>query len=149
MHITKTATLRKTRLVLAFAAALAGCGFGSAAFAAGDDVATRVKALNALLAEQWEYSLKEAPEFATILGDDRYNDAFSDISLAHVAVQKKDAQAFLARFKAIDTTGFSDQDKLNQQLMVRQLEDGIRAIDLKQYEMPVDQFNGLHLQLAH
>jgi len=148
MHITKTATLRKTRLVLAFAAALAGCGVGSAAFAAGDDVATRVKALNALLAEQWEYSLKEAPEFATILGDDRYNDTFSDISLAHVAVQKKDAQAFLARFKAIDTTGFSDQDKLNQQLMVRQLEDGIRAIDLKQYEMPVDQFNGLHLQLA-
>src|SRR5438270_12371153 len=47
------------------------------------DVATRVKALNELLAEQWQWALKEAPEFATILGDYRYNDRFSDITLAH------------------------------------------------------------------
>src|SRR5215469_14247351 len=120
MRITKNTPIKKTSLAFAFAVALAAGAVGTAGAAPADDVATRVKALNALLAEQWEYSLKEAPEFATILGDDRYNDKFSDISLAHVAVQKKDAQAFLAKFKAIDTTGFSDQDKLNQQLMVRQ-----------------------------
>jgi uncharacterized protein (DUF885 family) len=112
------------------------------------DVATRVKALDALLAEQWEYQLKESPEFATILGDDRYNDRFSDITLEHAQQQKKDAQAFLVRFGAIDTTGFSEQDRLNQELMVQQLNDGIRTIDLKLIEMPLDQFNGVHLQLA-
>src|SRR5882724_7602060 len=59
------------------------------------DVPIRVKALNSLLAEQWEYQLKEVPEFATILGDYRYNDRFSDITLAHAQQQKKDARAFL------------------------------------------------------
>jgi uncharacterized protein (DUF885 family) len=132
-------------LVLAVATALIA---GAASAAPATDVATRVKALNDLLAEQWEYQLKEAPEFATILGDYRYNDKFSDFSVAHTLQQKKTAEAFLKRFEAIDTTGFDEQDRLNQQLMVRQLKDGIRAVDLKTYEMPVDQFNGVHLLLA-
>ncbi|MDR3388021.1 MAG: DUF885 domain-containing protein [Rudaea sp.] len=123
--------------------------FVAAAHAApATDVSARVKALNDLLAEQWEYTLKEAPEFATVLGDYRYNDRFSDVTLAHAQQQKRDALAFLARFKAIDTAGFSEQDRLNQELMVRQLQDGIRGTDLKLNEMPIDQFNGFHLQLA-
>jgi len=126
-----------------------GCAVGATAFAApAKDVATRVKALNDLLAEQWQWNLKESPEFATILGDYRYNDKWTDPTIAHVQQQKKDTAAFLARFKAIDTTGFGEQDRLNQQLMVRQLGDNIKATDLKLYEMPLDQFNGVHLALA-
>jgi len=132
-------------ITLAIASA---CASLAAAAAPPGDVATRVKALNELLAEQWQYQLKESPEFATVLGDYRYNDRFSDVTIAHALQQKKDAQAFLARFRAIDTTGFAEQDRLNQELMVRQLNDGIRAIDVKLYEMPVDQFNGVHLLLA-
>jgi uncharacterized protein (DUF885 family) len=112
------------------------------------DVSTRVKALNDLLAEQWQYTMQESPEFATVLGDYRYNDRFTDVSLAHAQVQRKKAQDFVARFKAIDTTGFGEQDRLNQELMIRQLNDNIRQIDLKLNEMPIDQFNGFHLQLA-
>jgi len=120
--------------------------FAIAAQAAPADVDTRVKALNDLLAEQWQYNLKESPEFATILGDYRYNDKWSDITLAHAAQQKKDAQGWIKRFEAIDTSGFSEQDRLNKELMVQQLKDGIRAYDLKLNEMPIDQFNGAHLQ---
>ncbi len=112
------------------------------------DVATRVAALNALLAEQWQHNLQTQPEFATILGDLRYNDRWSDLSLAHAAAEQKVAQDFLRRFEAIDTTGFSDTDRLNQELMVRQLKDGLRSYDLKLYEMPLDQMSGVHLQLA-
>jgi len=138
-----------TRMTIQALALAIGCTFGATAFAApAADVATRVKALNDLLAEQWQWNLKEAPEFATILGDYRYNDKWTDPTIAHVQQQKKDTAAFLARFKAIDTTGFSEQDRLNQQLMVRQLGDNIRATDLKLYEMPLDQFNGVHLLLA-
>jgi uncharacterized protein (DUF885 family) len=129
-------------------ALVAAFGATAAHAAPAADVPARVKALNALLAEQWEYQLKESPEFATILGDYRYNDRFSDLSIAHALQQKKDAQAFITRFEAIDTTGFDEQDQLNQQLMVRQLKEGIRTVDLKLIEMPVDQFNGIHLLLA-
>jgi len=128
-------------------AVIVGVGLVQSVVAA-TDVATRVKALNDLLAEQWQYTMKESPEFASILGDYRYNDKWSDFSLGHIAQQKKDAEAFLKRFEAIDTSGFSEQDLLNQQLMVRQLKDGLEGIALKNYEMPIDQFSGAHLQLA-
>ncbi|OOG47914.1 DUF885 domain-containing protein [Rhodanobacter sp. C01] len=119
-----------------------------AAQAASTDVATRVAALNALLAEQWQHTLQSSPEFATILGDLRYNDRWSDMSLAHAAAERKVDADFLKRFEAIDTTGFSDTDRLNQQLMVRQLKDGLKSYDLKLYEMPLDQMAGVHLALA-
>lgn len=112
------------------------------------DVAPRVAALNTLLAERWQYKLNHSPEFATILGDLRYNDRWSDASLAQHAVEHKATADFLKRFEAIDTRGFSDSDKLNQQLMVRQLKDSLRSDELKLYEMPLDQMSGAHLQLA-
>jgi len=108
----------------------------------------RRQELKQLIAEQWEYTMQEAPEFATIIGDYRYNDRWSDGSLAHVAETQRDAKKWLARFEAIDTTGFPEQEKLNQQLMVRNLKEQIESTDLKLYEMPVDQFYGAHLQLA-
>ncbi|MGH8156738.1 MAG: DUF885 domain-containing protein [Rhodanobacter sp.] len=116
--------------------------------AAQTDVAARVKALNALLAEQWQHTLQNSPEFATILGDLRYNDRWSDLSLTHAAAENKVTADFLKRFEAIDTTGFPDTDKLNQQLMVRQLKDSLKSYDLKLYEMPLDQMSGVHIQLA-
>ena len=134
------------RMVLA--GVLASVALVAPLHAATADVPTRVKALNDLLAEQWQYSLESAPEFATILGDLRYNDRWSDASLAHQQVDYDKAKEFLKRFQAIDTTGFSDEDKLNQQLMVRQLQDGIKAHDLKLDEMPLEQMSGVHLRLA-
>jgi len=46
------------------------------AFAAppADNLAARRKALSDLLAEHWEYTLSKSPEFASILGDKRWND---------------------------------------------------------------------------
>lgn len=123
-------------------AALTGTSFG------GNDAAARLKTLNDLLAEQWQWQLRESPEFATSIGDLRYNDKLSDASLAHVAVQKRDMEKFVKRFQSIDTRGFTEQDQLNRDLMVRQLRELIEGINLKTYEMPLDQFNGAHLQMA-
>jgi uncharacterized protein (DUF885 family) len=143
-----THTFRKLSLTALAVAALGALSPVQADTAAGGDVAARVKAFDALLAEQWEYTLKDQPEFATIIGDYRYNDRFSDASLAHTLQQKKDAEEFLARFQAVDTGGFPEQERLSQELMVQQLKDTLRGIELKTYEMPLDQFNGFHLQLA-
>jgi uncharacterized protein (DUF885 family) len=104
--------------------------------------------LNQLLKDEWEYELQEAPERATVYGDYRYNDRWSDDSLAHVQQQKRDAQEWLAKFDAVDTAGFPEQEKLNQSLMVRNLKQRLEGIELKNYEMPIEQFNGAHLQFA-
>jgi uncharacterized protein (DUF885 family) len=115
---------------------------------ASTDVAARVKALDALLAEQWQHTLENSPEFATVLGDLRYNARWSDVSLAHTAAERKVTEDFLRRFEAIDTRGFPEEDELNQQLMVRQLKDSLTSLDFKLNEMPLEQMSGIHLQLA-
>jgi uncharacterized protein (DUF885 family) len=118
-----------------------------AALAQAQSLEARRQQLKQLLADEWQYELRESPEFATIIGDYRYNDRWSDISLAHVQWQRRQEAAWLAKFQAIDTTGFPEQEKLNQSLMVRNITDNIKGFDLKTYEMPVDQFNGLQLAL--
>lgn len=105
----------------------------------------RENALNDLLAEQWQYQLREAPELATLLGDYRYNDRWSDSSLAHAEVQQHEIENFLTRFEAIDTSGFPERQRLNKVLMIGQLKDALKTHALKLDEMPLDQFNGAQL----
>jgi uncharacterized protein (DUF885 family) len=108
----------------------------------------RRQQLKQLIADEWEYELKESPEQATAIGDYRYNDHWSDASLEHVSQQKQDAQNWIGRFEAFDDTGFPEQEKLNRALMLRILKQRVEGIDLKTFEMPIDQFNGVHLELA-
>ncbi|CAI3132681.1 hypothetical protein MWMV14_MWMV14_01464 [Acinetobacter baumannii] len=110
------------------------------------DVSIRVKALNQLLQEQWEYTLKNSPETATVLGDLRYNDRWTEFSKTQIEKDKKSTQNFLKRFEAIDSTGFSATDQLNKDLMIYQLKETLKNYDLKLYEMPFNQMWGLHLQ---
>ncbi|EKB34005.1 DUF885 domain-containing protein [Acinetobacter baumannii] len=110
------------------------------------DVSVRVKALNQLLQEQWEYALKNSPETATVLGDLRYNDRWTEFSKNQIEKDKKTTQNFLRRFEAIDSTGFSATDQLNKDLMIYQLKETLKNYDLKLYEMPFNQMWGLHLQ---
>jgi uncharacterized protein (DUF885 family) len=115
------------------------------AAAAPAPVADRVKQLNALLDEQWEHNLKVNPEFASILGDKRYNDQLSDLSQKAIDEQIAADRKFLARFRAIDPDGLPEQDALNRSLMIRQLELGLEGVKFKDWEMPVTQFGGLHI----
>ena len=112
-----------------------------------EDLQQRRERLRAALAEEWEYELRESPEFATMIGDYRYNDRWSDLSLAHIEGQQRETASWLARFEAIDTTGFPDHERLDHRLMVRKLRESLEESEFKEYEMPVDQIDGLHLML--
>jgi uncharacterized protein (DUF885 family) len=111
-------------------------------------VADRLAAQNALFEEQYESDLRNFPERATAFGDYRYNDKLADRSLDAIAQYHKTDQVFLARLEAIPSTGFSDQDQLSHDLLVRVLEQRIADFDLKEYEMPINQQNGIHTSLA-
>jgi len=139
--------IRLTAIGFAFGAAIYTGAPVVASEMPASDAGVRLKAANALLAEEWEWQLRENPELATTIGDYRYNDRWIDQSPAHVERQRRDIEEFLARFQGIDTTGFAEQDRLNNELMVRDLRDRLRSIALKNYEMPLDQMNGLHLEI--
>ncbi len=111
-------------------------------------VADRLAAQNALFEEQYEADLRNFPERATAFGDYRYNDKLADRSLDAIAQYHKTDEAFLTRLEAIPSTGFSDQDQLSHDLLVRVLQQRIADFDLKEYEMPINQQNGVHTSLA-
>ena len=111
-------------------------------------VAERLAAQNALFEEQYQSDLKNFPEEATSFGDYRYNDKLTDDSLAALAERNKIDQDFLARLKAIPTTGFSEQDQVSHDLMARMLEQRITNYGLKEYEMPINQQDDIYMTLA-
>jgi uncharacterized protein (DUF885 family) len=111
-------------------------------------VSERLAALNALFEEQYESDLRNFPERATSYGDYRYNDKLADYSLAAVVQRNEANRDFLARLQAIPTTGFSDQDQLSHDLLIRGLQQRVADFDLKEYEMPISQQNGIHTSLA-
>jgi uncharacterized protein (DUF885 family) len=104
--------------------------------------------LKAALQEEWEYQLRTSPELATSVGDNRYNDRLSDYSAESFAGQLQHARQALPVFESIDTTGFPEQERLSRDLMIRGLREQIEGARFKDWEMPVDQMNGLHIGLA-
>jgi uncharacterized protein (DUF885 family) len=104
--------------------------------------------LKAALQAEWEHQLRAHPEFATAVGDNRYNDRLSDYSPEFFAGELQHARQALQIFESIDTTGFPEQERLNKVLMVRGLREQIEAARFKDWEMPVDQMNGVHLGIA-
>ncbi|MGO9404690.1 MAG: DUF885 domain-containing protein, partial [Terriglobales bacterium] len=109
------------------------------------DLEARRKALNDLLHEQWEYTMRTNPIYASILGDKRYNDKLDDLSQQAIDDNLAETRRFLDRFEAIDTTGFPEQEALNKQLMVRDLKMGLEGARFKPWEMPVNQSSGIHI----
>jgi len=111
-------------------------------------VADRVAKQNALFEEFYQTELKNSPERATAYGDYRYNSQLGQYSLAEIARQHAEADDFLARLKAIPTDGMSDKDLLSHRILEKQLEREDVNYALKNYEMPVNQQNGVHTRLA-
>jgi uncharacterized protein (DUF885 family) len=113
-----------------------------------DSTAARRARLKAALQEEWEYRLRTSPELATAIGDHRYNDRLSDYSPEFFAADLRHARQALQIFEAIDTSGFPEQERLSKDLMIRDLREQIESARFKDWEMPIDQMNGVHLALA-
>ena len=111
-------------------------------------LADRLAAQNKLFDEQYESDLRNFPERATAFGDYRYNDQLNQYSLDAIARRHQIDEDFQARLRAIATDGFNDQDLLSHELMARVLQQRIDDFNLKEYEMPVNQMNGVHTSLA-
>src|SRR5258708_6648684 len=133
----------------AFFLLLAACTSARPAPTREGDLDARRKQLAGLISDQWEYALRTNPEFASILGDLRYNDRLSDVTEKAVFADLEQSRQFAARFSAIDTTGFPQQEALNKTLMLRRLERKLDGAVFESWLMPATQFYGLHIQAPH
>ena len=110
-------------------------------------LASRVKTINAIFADAWEDQLKHDPEFASSIGDKRYNDQLADRSVQAYNESLARDRAFLTRLAEVDTTGMPDQLQVSKELLVRQLIEGQEESRFKPWEMPVNQFYGIQVDL--
>src|SRR5882757_8182594 len=120
-----------------------------ASTSATTSIAARSKALSALLAEIWQDRLKHSPEFASLIGDKRYNDQLTDYSAKEVNASLQRGLDYIQRLGVIDTTGLTDQEKLSSELMLRSLIDAQQGAKFKEWEMPVNPIFGFQTSLPN
>ncbi len=139
------ATLASSAVTSAKASAAASKSSGQSA---ATSLAARRKLLNTLIRQQWENRLRQDPELASSLGDKRYNHQLHDFSQAGLEAEHKGDRDFLKRFEAINSQGFSAEEKLNLDLMLRQLRLKVEEISFKKWQMPMTQNWGDQLEMA-
>jgi uncharacterized protein (DUF885 family) len=106
-----------------------------------------VARLRTLIEEDWEWTLKTYPTYATRLGDKRYNDRLQDLSPEALAANKQYALDVLAKLRKIDDNRLKDQDKLNYALFRKNFENEVAGQAFPVDYMPVNQMGGVQIDL--
>ena len=110
-------------------------------------LSNRVKTLNAIFSDYWQDQLKHEPEFASSIGDNRYNDQMRDYSVQAYNDSLARGRGFLSRLAEVDTAGMSTQEQLSKDLLVHELIQNQQEARFKPWEMPITQFDGLQITL--
>lgn len=124
---------------LAAAAALA-VAFIAPAQAQSNDAS---KALHQLFDEEWERGLRENPVNASYQGDKRYNDRWSDASLAAIEASQAADRKALERIRAIDRNALSSADQLNYDTFLWLQEKAVERQKFRTYLQPISHQGGV------
>ena len=95
--------------------------------------------LRAIADEYWEAKLEASPLFASFLGDHRYDDRADDLS---TETEKPAAPRWIElrdRAAAVASGDLEDTDQVTRDLLVDELDDAVRTIDLRLIELASDQ----------
>ena len=125
--------------------AISACAAPGEEAPTAEEIQAKSEALAALLHEQWEYTMEASPEWASMLGDKRWNDKLTDFSHEAIEARLAKSQDFVERFQAIDPAGLTVHEALNRDLMIHQLEQGLEGAEFTPWRMPVTQISGIHL----
>ena len=116
--------------------------------------------LHALFDQEWQWTLREYPEFATGVGDNRYNDKLTDLSAPAMDRRKAHERDFWAAIRAIDRNRLTGQDVVSYDLALAMPSRTWRSSAfqpgrsrsggewLPYFEwMPVSQMGGVHIDI--
>jgi uncharacterized protein (DUF885 family) len=109
------------------------------------DLTHRRDALRQLLDAHWDWTLENNPELASYLGDRRWNDRLTDLSLEAIRRRLDETAEWLRKFEAIDVSGFPEQEILNARLIIDELSNDVEDAQWEGWLMPVNQMDGIHL----
>jgi uncharacterized protein (DUF885 family) len=105
-----------------------------------------------LLADEWEWSMRWAPTWATTLGDHRYDDQLAPGDPEAIARYLDEQRALLARTERLDASQFNESDRVSYALFVGQLraDVGAQACRLHEWEVSArsNPYTGLGYELG-
>lgn len=139
--------LRLTFIAAAFVATLLPAGLAaqpSPSAAPTASVSERRAALNAVIRDYWEDTLTHNPEFASSMGDKRFNDRISDQSIKAIHEAQQREEGFLMRLATIAPAGLSQQEQTSRELLLRQFAEDEEAVEFKEWEMSLNQMEGIY-----
>jgi uncharacterized protein (DUF885 family) len=105
-------------------------------------------ALRALLAREWQTTLREDPLFATSVGDNRYNDRLPSLSPADLARRDQHAHTVLYRLHDIDRSRLDESDRVSYDLFEREITDAIEDYRLKTWRQLITAEGGFHTDFS-
>lgn len=106
------------------------------------------KQFDSLVEEWWRSVLDARPELASYLGEKGYGSLSTDFSSEAIETGFAKKAAFLERFESIQEEALADADRLNLDLIVRQLRSQLEGRRFREWEMPVSALPGLESMLA-
>lgn len=86
-------------------------------------------ALEQVVTEHWQWSLENYPEMRLGYGDRSGNALWTDMSLAAQGTRQEALKRFAQRLSVIEPADLSASNRLNRQMLLRELDDEISAYD--------------------
>lgn len=99
--------------------------------------------LRQLFKIQWDYTLRESPEFATEAGFPGADDRWSDQSLEAIARRQRELQAPLKAVASINRANLTASDQLSYDLFKRSFEQAVEGTRFKSEYLAITQMDGV------
>jgi uncharacterized protein (DUF885 family) len=115
--------------------------------ARGEDPAAKAR-FDALLAESWEFDLKENPLLATRTGDHRYDDRLPSMTQSDLERRAAAARDLLARLQAIERAALPAPDRVSYAMFERGLRDDLASDSFRTYRTPITSDSGFHTGIS-
>ncbi len=103
-------------------------------------------ALQNLFAPEWDYEMRENPQWASELGDRRWNDRWSDETLEAYERRNQHYQAVLAQLATIDRNNLPEKDQLNYDLFQKRYQDRVERYRFHWFLLPLNQREGIQTE---
>ena len=100
--------------------------------------------LHELFAAEWDYQMEQHPTWASSLGDRRWNDRWSDISLDAIVRRHDHNREVVAKLASVNRAALSPSDQLNYDLFIRRYENDIEGFQYRWHLLPLNQLGGVH-----
>ncbi len=102
--------------------------------------------LHQLFDEQWEMTMQDSPEWASLLGDRRFNREWSDLSEEGRERRRARTASALQSLSEIDRDALPPEEQINYDLFKRMGEDDLEAFEFDTHLMPISQRGGIQTQ---